>query len=98
VADSRRVARRTADGWSDSLPVEASWRPSANGYSLVVSVMLPAGAKEIDVDVVVNENAPGRTRRRGQLVLSGGHGEFVYLRADRHDRDRLLRFVLETSS
>jgi len=45
----------------------------------------------------VNEIAPGRDRRRGQLVLSGAGGEFVYLRADRHERDRLLQFTLATS-
>jgi hypothetical protein len=29
-------------------------------------------------------------RRRGQLVMSGAHGEFVYLRGDRHEADRLI--------
>jgi hypothetical protein len=42
----------------------------------------------------VNETGSGRTRRRGQLLLSGGRSEFVYLRSDRHDRDRLLLFAL----
>ena len=51
-------------------------------------------AIEIGVDVLVNEIAAGRARRRGQLVLSGARGEFVYLRSDRHDRERLLRFAL----
>jgi hypothetical protein len=49
----------------------------------------------IELDVIVNETAPGRDRRRGQLVLSGAHGEFAYLAGDRHDPARLLRFVLE---
>jgi hypothetical protein len=45
--------------------------------------------------VIINETAPGRERRRGQLVLSGARGEFVYLRGDRHDDvARLLRFSL----
>jgi hypothetical protein len=39
---------------------------------------------------VVNEMPRGRSRRRGQLVLSGARGEFVYLRGDRHDRWRLV--------
>jgi hypothetical protein len=95
VAGSTRVARRTADGWNDSLPLDATWRPSANGYELVATVTLPSHVEEVDVDVLVNENAPGRGRRRGQLVLSGAEGEFVYLRADRHERDRLLRFALD---
>jgi hypothetical protein len=49
---------------------------------------------EIGLDVIVNETVSGRARRRGQLVLSGAAGEFVYLRGDRHDPGRLLRFTL----
>ncbi|MFL5619491.1 MAG: heparinase II/III family protein [Gemmatimonadaceae bacterium] len=94
IPDSSRVARRTADGWSDSLPLDATWQPSPDGYVLVASVTLPSDIDAIDVDVLVNESAPGHSRRRGQLVLSGALGEFVYLRADRHERDRLLHFAL----
>jgi hypothetical protein len=35
-----------------------------------------------------------RRRRRGQLVLGGAPGEFVYLRGDREERDRLVRFTV----
>ncbi len=42
------------------------------------------------VDVIVNEMPRGRERRRGQLVMSGAEGEFVYLRGDRHDDARLV--------
>jgi hypothetical protein len=42
------------------------------------------------IDVIVNEMPAGRERRRGQLVLSGSHGDFVYLRGDRQDADRLI--------
>jgi hypothetical protein len=41
-------------------------------------------------DLIVNDAAAGRTRRRGQLVLSGSRGEFVYLRGDRHDPHAML--------
>jgi hypothetical protein len=44
--------------------------------------------------VVVNEKPAGRERRRGQLVLGGARGEFVYLRGDREDLDRLPRFAI----
>ena len=90
---SANVGRRAADGWSDSLPLDAHWRPSASGYLLVAHATLPAGTTELGVDVLVNEIGPDRTRRRGQLVMSGARGEFVYLRADRHDRERLPRFT-----
>jgi hypothetical protein len=32
---------------------------------------------------MVNEISRDRERRRGQLVLSGGSGEFIYLQGDR---------------
>ena len=91
------VARRTAEGWSDGLPIHATWRSLPAGYAITAEVTLPRDVTEIGIDVLVNESAPGRARRRGQLVLSGARHEFVYLRADRHDRDRLLRFSLGTS-
>jgi hypothetical protein len=37
---------------------------------------------------------PGRERRRGQLVLGGALGEFVYLRGDREGQDRLPVFTV----
>jgi len=94
IPDSNRVARRTAEGWRDALLLDAAWQPTVDGYSLVATVTLPRGISAVDVDVLVNESAPGRSRRRGQLVLSGARGEFVYLRADRHERERLLRFAV----
>ena len=97
VAGSTEVGRRVAEGWSDALPLDARWRPSAGGYVLTVEVRLPSAVGEVGVDVIVNDAGPGRTRRRGQLVLSGARNEFVYLRSDRHDRDRLLRFALGRS-
>jgi hypothetical protein len=94
VASSAVVARRAAEGWSDALPLDAVWHPSAHGYSLVATITLPHDVDTAGLEVVVNESAPGRARRRGQLVLSGARDEFVYLRADRHDRERLLRVAL----
>lgn len=65
-----------------------------------VEIPLPAAAADaeysVDLDVVINETTRERTRRRGQLVLSGANGEFVYLRGDRHDATRLLPLVLTT--
>jgi hypothetical protein len=83
------------EGWSDhDLTVAATWREIPSGWSLSAQVELPPGSTGFDLDVIVNEIAPGRARRRGQLVLSGAAGEFVYLRGDRHDRGRLLHFTL----
>ena len=91
---SHDVGVRAIEGWEKGLSVSAQWHPAALGYELVAEVALPAGATEVALDVIVNETAPGRERRRGQLVLSGARGEFVYLRGDRHDVARLLRFTI----
>ncbi|MCC6244508.1 MAG: heparinase II/III family protein [Gemmatimonadaceae bacterium] len=66
-----------ADGWS----IRLAWPLSA----------LPVGEQgTLDVEVVINERPPGRERRRGQLVLSGGGG-FGYLAGARRRRDRYVR-------
>jgi len=78
--------------------VSAQWQPTGRGYS--VRCVLPTGALGIVAQVpfllglVVNETSPDRERRRGQLVLGGPPGEFVYLRGDRLPRDRHLAFVI----
>jgi hypothetical protein len=61
---------------------------------LDAEVALPPDCTELALDLLVNETAPGRARRRGQLVLSGADGEFVYLRGDRHDPSRLPGFII----
>jgi hypothetical protein len=80
--------------------VEARWRRTDAGY--VVECVVPravvAGEPRVALGVIVNESAPGRERRRGQLVLGGAHGAFVYLQGDRHDRRRLLDFVIQPSA
>jgi hypothetical protein len=81
-------------GWSSDLAIVARWREIPSGWSLSAEIELPPGSTDVDLDVIVNEIAPGRARRRGQLVLSGADGEFIYLRGDRHDRERLLHFTL----
>ena len=92
--NSRAVGVRAIEGWEKGLSVNAEWEPTESGYVLAAEVALPAGTTEAALDVIVNETAPERERRRGQLVLSGARGEFVYLRGDRHDVDRLVRFAL----
>lgn len=91
---SRSVGVRVIEGWDGGLDVEAWWEPTERGYTLTAAIALPRGAAHVDLDVLVNEIGPERERRRGQLVLSGARGEFVYLRGDRHDRSRLLRFAI----
>lgn len=97
VPDERAVRARKIDGWTHERAIRTSWKREETGYSLVAEVSLVDLELEephVAVDVIINEKPAGRLRRRGQLVLSGGDGDFVYLRGDRHDEDRLVRLEL----
>lgn len=93
-APAVRVTARSAFG--PPVALSASWRPTAAGY--VIRCLVPrvaigdADARDFTLDVIVNEIPPDRERRRGQLVLSGGRGEWVYLRGDRQEPTRALPF------
>jgi hypothetical protein len=85
-------------GMKRHVPIRATWRPTAAGYELRLAVPLATLGRGPDypfsASVVVNDMVPGRQRRRGQLVLGGGAGEFVYLRGDREQPSRFLHFVV----
>jgi len=81
------VRVRPIDGWRCMRTVKAHWEPTPGGG---YGVFVRTGDLPDAVDVIVNEKPIGRERRRGQLVLSGGRGEFVYLRGDRHEPERLI--------
>lgn len=84
--DTVRV--RSIDGAVEALRIDvrARWSRSGAGYRLIADLAAVPSA----LAVVVNEMPRGRLRRRGQLVLGGARGEFVYLRGDRFDEARLL--------
>jgi hypothetical protein len=86
-------------GMNGSVPLAVEWKDASDGYAIHAAIALPglerSAAFEIGFDVIVNEISPGRERRRGQLVLSGGGGEFVYLRGDRQAASKFLRFRVE---
>jgi hypothetical protein len=94
VAGRDAVIVRPASGWQGGLeaPV-ARWHATEHGYAMHVELAIDPATTTIGLDLIVNETASGRVRRRGQLVLSGANGEFVYLRGDRHDHARLLSFT-----
>ena len=92
---------RVIEGWGALAIRDAIWTRTADGFSVRASVALPplpdglpTGAYPVSLDVLVNETTVARERRRGQLVLSGAQGEFVYLRGDRHDRARLVPLMI----
>lgn len=92
------VRVRPISDWGAMRPPVARWRAHDAGYEMRIELPL-VGAKSaneypLDLDVIVNETTALRERRRGQLVMSGAQGEFVYLRGDRHDSARLIPLVL----
>ena len=91
--DGRRVRVRGA-GESPGNPqgVRAAWQRTDAGYRLTVAVRWPESFRahfggRIGFDVIVNEMLPGRERRSGQLVWSGGDG-WVWLQGDRQEPER----------
>ncbi|MEP7381506.1 MAG: heparinase II/III family protein [Gemmatimonadota bacterium] len=91
-----RITPRAAFG--APLPLNATSCLTADGWVLRVTLsrqaLLIGGVGDFTLDLIVNEISPDRERRRGQLVLSGGHGEWIYLRGDRQDAARALTFHL----
>lgn len=87
-------------------PVGCEWSPETDGWRMRCALPLaPVAARAaarsgaiVTLDVLVNEMPGGRERRRGQLVLSGAAGDFVYLRGDRHDPARGLRLALDLAA
>ncbi len=68
--------------------VRGSWQRKDEGYAVALTVSIPDWephqGEEVGFDLLVNRMEPGRVRRAGQLVWSGGGG-WVYLRGDRQD-------------
>jgi hypothetical protein len=96
-AEEGAVRARPIEGWAEPRPLRAVWHRTQDGYALRVrieSFPLDPTERQFALGVVVNEKPPGRERRRGQLVLGGRPGEFVYLRGDREDLSQLLRFTI----
>ena len=91
-----RVTARTSSGTAPTL--RTSWTREADGYSIRCSLSLTAlGVGQgvgFKLGVIVNDMSDDRERRRGQLVLGGAPGDFVYLRGDRLAADAQLDFVI----
>ncbi len=92
--DARAVrVRATSDTSADPRGVRGAWRRTDRGYSVTLGIAWPEWGGRAHVggrlrfDLLVNEMLPGRTRRAGQLVWSGGNG-WVFLQGDRQDPAR----------
>jgi len=93
---SQAVRVHVAEGARRDVQLAATWHRTPEGYRMELRVPLHVVESARDgvvaMQVVINDMAPGRERRRGQLVLSGGAGEHVYLRGDRESPLHALRF------
>src|SRR5439155_4522815 len=68
------------------------WRRTEKGYCVTIGVAWPEWhhaqvGGQLGFDLIINEMLPGRERRAGQLVWSGGNG-WGWLRGDRQDPER----------
>jgi hypothetical protein len=90
-----RVAARVS---ADAPALDASWTPTADGYRVRAAIPLDAlgvqSGSPFKLGVIVNDMSADRERRRGQLVLGGVPGQFVYLRGDRLPPEEQLDFVI----
>ncbi len=73
--------------------VTGAWQRVKGGYRVTLALAPTfwgdlALANEVRFDLAINEMRPGRQRRAGQLIWSGGGG-WVYLLGDRQDVARL---------
>jgi len=86
--------RVRAAGAAPGVPeaIRGSWRRTDRGYRVTLALAWPEWHRAhiggtIGFDLIINEMLPGRRRRAGQLVWSGGNG-WVWLRGDRQEPER----------
>ena len=85
--------RATGDTPPDPRTVRGAWQRMGLGFRVTLGVAWPEWQRAhvggcVRFDLLVNEMLPGRLRRAGQLVWSGGNG-WVWLRGDRQDVARM---------
>jgi hypothetical protein len=90
--DDALITRGVAGTAGSAEMVRGSWQRTEAGYRLTVGITPPdwnevRRGDKIGFDLLVNETQPGRLRRAGQLVWSGGGG-WVWLRGDRQNPTR----------
>jgi hypothetical protein len=92
--ESERVRVRAVMSAGRPAPM-ATWRPAGAGWEFRIELPVSRESEvPLALDVIINETVAGRERRRGQLVLSGARGEFVYLRGDRQGDEHLIPLVI----
>src|SRR6266705_528215 len=84
--------RATSDTAAEPGGGRGAWRRTDRGYTVTLGIAWPEWQRahvggRLRFDLLVNEMLPGRTRRAGQLVWSGGNG-WVFIRGDRQEPER----------
>jgi hypothetical protein len=97
--EAARLPARVRVLGREAPPISAHWAPTSSGWSIEATIpyaaLGDASPYSVGLGLVVNEIPPDRERRRGQLVLGGAAGEWVFLRGDRHDPDRLVSILID---
>ncbi|HEX3926694.1 MAG TPA: heparinase II/III family protein [Gemmatimonadales bacterium] len=83
---------RSIDASMQSPPAHGAWQRTRTGYRITAQIPCAGldvvqASQPLRFDLLINEMQPGRVRRAGQLIWSGGPG-WVYLRGDRFDPAR----------
>jgi hypothetical protein len=91
-ASSTALQVKGVTGPASAEAVRGSWRRTEHGYVVTIAIAPGAwppapGDDPPSFDLLVNEMRPGRLRRAGQLIWTGGGG-WAYLRGDRADPAR----------
>jgi hypothetical protein len=96
IAGGDAVHVRAVPGWGMLGAPKAEYRRTAAGFELRARLPVPyPRSSQFALDVIVNDASAERSRRRGQLILSGRWGEFAYLVGDRHHPSRLVSFAVD---
>jgi hypothetical protein len=85
---------RTAGSDDDAPALTVNTRQIIGGYEMHIVIARAELCPVLAIDVLVNDMAADRQRRRGQLVLSGARGDRIYLRGDRQPLEHFIRVRL----
>jgi hypothetical protein len=93
------IVRPVAETEATPGMVQGNWQATDTGYILTAQIVPPDWGQlrpgvEIGFDLLINHMTPGRRRRTGQLVWTGGGG-WVWLRGDRQDPARFGSLLLQ---
>ncbi len=91
-SDGGLRARPVPGTSGDPAAVRGAWQATDTGYRVTLGFPWPEWLRayvggRVRFDLIINEMLPGRVRRAGQLVWSGGGG-WVWLRGDRQSPER----------